>query len=74
MDGASQNFVRGTLPAKIREANPITQDGNEVGCTSILHSKFKRATTFLTIWLPVVKFHCKDLPMILVGSLHLTVY
>jgi len=42
--------------AKRKEAISITCDGNEVGCTSILHTNFEMAATFLTIWLAEVKF------------------
>jgi len=42
-------FCLGTLPAKRREANYITYDGNEIRCIGILYTKFEKAATFLTI-------------------------
>jgi len=42
-----------SLEVKRREANPITYDGR---CTNILHTKFKKAATSLTIWLAEVQF------------------
>ena len=58
-------MLEGGLPPKTRGADPLTYDGDEGGCPTILHCKFEENATFLTIWLAGVKFSMEEVSAIL---------